>query len=255
MTAGTERLPWLVEPLPEPKIRRGRPAIGYLLVGALAVAALTATALLLLWLPTTPDEPPVTASTIFLPPAAPQAVEPTSDTLLPVTEETVTPSEALPTAPPPRVDPVRPVGQPRPDAGAAASATATEGTATADEEKVEPTPTRAVFPADEAPPSAPPVTGPRPIVIYHPQPMRGRVVQLGAFASREAANRVWRGVVWSYPYLAGKPRSVAPVDVRDPRTGRSTRMYRLQLATSSQAQSAVICQQLARARRNCTVVY
>jgi hypothetical protein len=116
------------------------------------------------------------------------------------------------------------------------------------------TPSRGVFPADE-PVAAPPQTGPRPIVVYHPQPNRGRVIQLGAFPTRAQAEQSWRRVVRRYPYLATKPKMVNTVDVRGLGGGRPTRMYRLQLGTSSQAQSAVICQQLERAGQSCVVVY
>lgn len=114
---------------------------------------------------------------------------------------------------------------------------------------------RGVFPADEPTAIAAPVTGPRPIVVYHPQRDRGRVVQLGAFPSRTQAEETWRRVTRRYPYLASKPKMVNTVDVRVQGSARRTRMYRLQLGTSSQAQAAVICQQLERAGQSCVVVY
>jgi hypothetical protein len=114
---------------------------------------------------------------------------------------------------------------------------------------------RTVFPADDPVATAPPVTGPRPIVVYHPQQNRGRVVQLGAFPTRAQAEQAWRRVTRRYPYLVSKPKMVNTVEVRAIGGGRRTRMYRLQLGTSSQAQSAVICQQLERAGQSCVVVY
>ncbi len=114
---------------------------------------------------------------------------------------------------------------------------------------------RGVFPADESFTAPPPLTGPRPVVVYHPQPDRGRVVQLGAYATRAQADETWRKVTRRYPYLASKPKMVNSVDVRALGGGRRTRMYRLQLGTSSQAQSAVICQQLEKAGQSCVVVY
>lgn len=114
---------------------------------------------------------------------------------------------------------------------------------------------RTVFPADEAVAAPPPLTGPRPIIVYHPQPNRGRVVQLGAFPSRTQADQAWRRIVRRYPYLSSKPKMVNTVEVRAVGGGRRTRMYRLQLGTSSQAQSAVICQQLERAGQSCVVIY
>lgn len=114
---------------------------------------------------------------------------------------------------------------------------------------------RGVFPADESFTAPPPPTGPQPVVVYHPQPYRGRVVQLGAYATRAQAEETWRKVTRRYPYLASKPKMVNSVDVRALGGGRRTRMYRLQLGTSSQAQSAVICQQLEKAGQSCVVVY
>lgn len=115
---------------------------------------------------------------------------------------------------------------------------------------------RGVFPADEASAiPAPPQAGPAPIILYHPQPNRGRVIQLGAFPTRSQAEESWRKITRRYPYLATKPKLVNTVDVRALGGGRPTRMYRLQLGTSSQAQSVVICQQLERAGHSCVVVY
>ena len=77
----------------------------------------------------------------------------------------------------------------------------------------------------------------------------------GLFPTRAQAEESWRKVTRRYPYLATKPKMVNTVDVRGLGGGRPTRMYRLQLGTSSQAQSAVICQQLERAGQSCVVVY
>lgn len=115
---------------------------------------------------------------------------------------------------------------------------------------------RGIFPAeDPAAVDAAPQAGPMPIILYHPQPNRGRVVQLGAFPTKTQAEDSWRKITRRYPYLATKPRMVNTVDVRALGGGRPTRMYRLQFGTSSQAQSVVICQQLERAGHSCVVVY
>lgn len=115
--------------------------------------------------------------------------------------------------------------------------------------------TRRQLPATEAIAVAPPAAGPTPIVVYLPQPNRGRVVQLGAFPTRDQAEETWKRITRTYPYLKTKPKMVNTVEVRGLGGGRATRMYRLQLGTSSQAQSAVICQQLDRAGYSCVVVY
>lgn len=115
---------------------------------------------------------------------------------------------------------------------------------------------RRVFPAEEFTPEPLPETGPAPVVIYHPQQNRGRVVQLGAFPTRDQAESAWGRVVRRYPYLKTRSKMVNSVDVGLLGSGsRRTRMYRLQLGTSSQAQSVVICQQLEMAGQSCVVVY
>jgi hypothetical protein len=97
-----------------------------------------------------------------------------------------------------------------------------------------------------------PIAQPVPVIV---QPVvRGRIIQLGAYPSQAQAELAWQAVVKKWPYLATKPRLVSPIDVRST-DGKATRMHRLQLATASQAQSAVICQQLAKTRQSCVVVY
>lgn len=96
---------------------------------------------------------------------------------------------------------------------------------------------------------------PAPAVEIPDQPVvRGRIIQIGAYPTRERADEAWQYVVRKWPYLATKPKLISPIEVRST-DGRGTRMYRLQLATTSQAQSAVICQQLEAAKTSCVVVY
>jgi hypothetical protein len=108
----------------------------------------------------------------------------------------------------------------------------------------EPTPDASETPSEE--------TAPAPVIV---QPVvRGRIIQLGAYPTRVQAEFAWQQLVKKWPYLATKPKLVSPIDVRST-DGKATRMHRLQLATSSQAQSAVICQQLSKTRQSCVVVY
>ena len=96
---------------------------------------------------------------------------------------------------------------------------------------------------------------PAPAVTIPAQPVvRGRIIQIGAYPNRAQADVAWEYVVKKWPYLASKPKLVSPIEVRST-DGKGTRMYRLQLATSSQAQSAVICQRLETAKVSCVVVY
>ena len=99
-------------------------------------------------------------------------------------------------------------------------------------------------------PRAAPAGAPVPL-----QPVvRGRIIQTGAFSSRTQAEAAWQQMVAKWPYLATKPRLIAPLEVRST-DGKATRMFRVQLATASQAQSEVICQRLQSARQSCVVVY
>lgn len=84
--------------------------------------------------------------------------------------------------------------------------------------------------------------------------VRGRIIQTGAYPSRAAAELAWQAMVKKWPYLATKPRLISPLDVRST-DGRATQMFRVQLATASQAQSVVICQRLTAAKQSCVVVY
>jgi hypothetical protein len=84
--------------------------------------------------------------------------------------------------------------------------------------------------------------------------VHGRIIQTGAYASRREAELAWQTLVRRWPYLGTKPRLISPLEVRST-DGRATQMFRVQLATASQAQSVVICQRLAAAKQSCVVVY
>jgi hypothetical protein len=96
---------------------------------------------------------------------------------------------------------------------------------------------------------APSPTPPRTQAWRAPTP-RGRVIQLGAYSTQGQANAAWRSLVWRYPYLGRKPKQVAPT----PPVG-GWKYYRLRLGTQTQAQSAVICQQLRARGQSCIVIY
>lgn len=247
MEGSSERLPWLTdEPPRKAASAAARPAPGgkamwpwYLLL-LLVVAAVGAGAW---WLGTRqqeapPPELPAEQSipiTVKRPPEDAITAEQEAEAAANMTmaEPAVTPA---PLAERPRLrvpEPRRPTVRSRPPQEAA--------------------PSRGVFPADE--PIAVPPPAAAPVVLVNPRPYSGRVVQLGAFPSRAQAEASWRRVTTRYPYLATKPKMVNTVDVRAMGGGRPTRMYRLQLGTSSQAQSVVICQQLERAGQSCVVVY
>lgn len=95
-------------------------------------------------------------------------------------------------------------------------------------------------------------SAPAPVLL---QPVvRGRIIQTGAYTSRSEAELAWQALVRKWPYLGTKPRLISPLEVRST-DGRATQMFRVQLATASQAQSVVICQRLTAVKQSCVVVY
>ena len=108
-------------------------------------------------------------------------------------------------------------------------------------------PLRRPIPRKQAEAAAQPQTPEQPVV-------RGRIIQTGAYPDRQQAQTAWEQMVRKWPYLATKPLLISPLDVRST-DGKETRMFRVLLATASQAQSEVICQRLQTARQSCVVVY
>lgn len=246
MATPTERLPWLAEqplgaPVEPARTRRSGVMWPWYLLLLLLIAGVGAGAW---WLSTGKDAPaPVLPTEESLP--IPVTRQEAAATDQPVADE-MSNTLAATEAPPPQAGPAR-----------AATSRATARTQPQPSPRVREAArsTRRIFPPDDPADASPAATAPSPVVVYHPQPNRGRVVQLGAFATRAQAESSWRRITRIYPYLATKPKMINTVDVRGLGGGRPTRMYRLQFGTSSQAQSVVICQQLERAGHSCVVVY
>jgi len=78
----------------------------------------------------------------------------------------------------------------------------------------------------------------------------GRLVRIGAFASVHQAKRGWWAIVKVNPTLKRLPALVVPV--RSLRNGRV--YYRLQMGTTSQAHSAVLCQRMRMIAQPCVVI-
>lgn len=245
--ATTERLPWLHDEPPAPAAKvaqrgRGGSMWPWYLLLFLLVLAVGAGAW---WLSTGKEAAaPQLPAEESLPIPVTEA-PPAEQAMAPETLGNETAPGATETRPTPALTarPVARTAQRRAATSAPAADTTEEGNVT-----------RSIFPADDAAP-APPPPGPNPVVAYNPRPYGGRVVQLGAFPTRKQAEDEWKRVTRRYPYLTTKPKMVNTVDVRGLGGGRPTRMYRLQLGTSSQAQSVVICQRLERAGLSCVVVY
>lgn len=116
---------------------------------------------------------------------------------------------------------------------------------------------------DRAPQSPPPGTpgvkapdSPAKTVPPAPWPVRveagasGRMVRIGTFATRRQAKRGWSRIMRLYPGMSRLPALVVPQpSLRDRRT-----YYRLQMGTTSQAHSEVLCQRMRIIAQSCVVV-
>ena len=78
----------------------------------------------------------------------------------------------------------------------------------------------------------------------------GRMVRIGTFATPAQAKKGWRGVVHIYPGMKPIPAVVVPL--RSLRDGRT--YYRLQMGTTSQAHSEILCQRMRIIGQSCVVV-
>ena len=92
--------------------------------------------------------------------------------------------------------------------------------------------------------------------VLKPWPVRqvdgasGRMVRIGTFASPRQAKRGWWKVVGTYPGMKRIPALVVPV--RSLRNGQT--YYRLQMGTTSQAHSEVLCQRMRIVGQSCVVI-
>ena len=78
----------------------------------------------------------------------------------------------------------------------------------------------------------------------------GRLVQVGTFSTRRQAKRGWNALMRVNPSLQRLPAMVVPVQSRrDNKT-----YYRLQMGTTSQAHSVVLCQRLRMIGQSCIVL-
>jgi hypothetical protein len=227
---GLDRLPWL--PDDEPAVRPAPRRSGKLIGSAFAAVLLVGGAAF--WLGTRGVEelvPPApaphrAATTVKLP--APRPAEP-----------------ALPqvkVAPLPEVEPI--VAPPTPiiESPRRIERVAERSHAT-------PKPKTEAAPATEAPkPPQPERLEPWPVRIV--DGAAGRLVRIGAFSSVHQAKRGWWAIVKVNPTLEHLPALVVPV--QSLRNGRT--YYRLQMGTTSQAHSAVLCQRMRMIAAPCVVI-
>jgi hypothetical protein len=232
VAAGMDRLPWLADE-PQPRARRGRRELA-----AWAAAATLLVAGVSYWMGANVSDQPVPVSTSH----------PTTTTLQlpePRPSETPQPQVRIQRAPEiePIVAPPMPViEEPRPVRHPNATA------------EVPPTaPAAAPPPTSEAvPPSEPPAKI-EPAQVWPARVIdgaSGRLVRVGAFTTAHQAKKGWWAIVRMNPALKRLPALVVPV--QSLRNGRT--YYRLQMGTTSQAHSTVLCQRMRMIAQSCVVI-
>ena len=239
---GFDRLPWLADE-PERRAVAARPArsglAGWLVAGALVVAGAS------YWLgqrsATDVAQPPVTHSaphstTVPLPslPAQPQ-VEPDR-----VPEVAPAPARTV-SVPRPRSERYTVRRRATTSAEQGPSALSSVEKAQEGEQKTAPAAPKAATPPAE-----------KPLKLWPArisQGASGRLVQIGAFGSRQQAKLGWRHMMRAYPAVGRLPATVVSA-----RNSRGRYFYRFQIGTTSQAHSEVLCQRMERIRFSCAVV-
>jgi hypothetical protein len=231
---GMDRLPWL----PDEPARVRQPAgnlLGWAAVAILLVAGLA------YWLGLRSAEvgPPAPESSLTQPNAT--ARLPAATDVQPVTIPKIEPIVAPPIPvlesqePTPRKARVEHV-RPKIATAPATSATESESETALNE----------VTAAQQAPPPA--VSGPWPVRVV--DGASGRLVRVGAFRTARQAKKGWWAIVRMNPALKHLPALVVPV--QSLRNGNV--YYRLQMGTTSQAHSTVLCQRMRMIAQSCVVI-
>ena len=232
---GLDRLPWL----PDEPARTRKPSgnmLGWATLAILLVAGLA----YWLGLRSGEDNSSVPESSLTRPEATVRLPDSTKSEVQPVTVPKIEPIVAPPipvleSQPPPRrapVERVRPRAEPAVEAVPAASEPETALNET--------------IAAQEAP--RPVKSGPWPVRVV--DGASGRLVRVGAFRTARQAKKGWWAIVKVNPALKHLPALVVPVQsLRDGRT-----YYRLQMGTTSQAHSTVLCQRMRMIAQSCVVI-
>ena len=256
---GSDRLPWLTDELTRPHKRGAR---GLLRWGAAAIALVAGASY---WLGMQTQTSPPGSTVTFqqtLPPAT--SARPKAQVLPPAEQVQLAPPPEVRPAPAPEVRSApSPVVRPAPERRAiasteeaAASVAATEDTpensqfSAAKEEETKPAPSEAAT-ASKA--GSPPAIAPAKSLTYWPSRETsgayGRVVQIGAFGSRDQAKNGWAHMARAYPGVKRLPAVVV-----EARNSKGRPFYRFQIGTTSQAHSEVLCQRMQKISFSCAVV-
>jgi hypothetical protein len=258
-TLGSERLPWLTD---EPKKPR-KPGARELLLWGGAVIALVGGASYWLGMQTGTSEPESTVTfQQTLPPVTSQRPDaqgpPTTEQvqIAPTPEVRPAPASEVRSAPAPVVRPAPGRRVTASTSEVAASVAATEEpskdsqSSAATEEKTTPPKAEAATAAKAA---RPPSIAPAKSLTLWPSRVTsgayGRVVQIGAFGSRDQAKLGWAYMARAYPGVKRLPAVVV-----ETRNSKGRPFYRFQIGTTSQAHSEVLCQRMQKIRFSCAVV-
>jgi len=237
---GLDRLPWL--PDEPPARRRAGAFLPFAIAGTMAVAAAS------YWLGVKTSVPPASAP----------AVMPIGDTVpLPAPR----PADALTAPTPQRVEPIEPMVAPALRVEQSApepviihrvivQRVPAKPLHTDPEDESELSKVESAQSAEPAKVAAP---TPQAVQIW---PVRaldgasGRLVRIGTFRTAHQAKRGWWAIMKVNPALKRLPALVVPV--RSLRNGQV--YYRLQMGTTSQAHSAVLCQRMRMIAQSCVVI-
>jgi len=237
---GLDRLPWLPD---EPA--RARKSTGNLLGWAAGAILMVAAFAYWLGLKSADDAPPTAESAL---------VQPNATVRLPDASGQLRPSEAQPVIAP-TVEPIAAAPIPIRESEESTPRRARAGrvmpkaeiaTETTESESEPETALTETVAAQEAP--KPVVSGPWPVRVV--DGASGRLVRVGAFRTAHQAKKGWWAIVRMNPALKHLPALVVPV--QSLRNGRV--YYRLQMGTTSQAHSTVLCQRMRMIAQSCVVI-
>lgn len=238
--SGLDRLPWLTdESEPRPR-RKSRAYLPWAFAALLAIAAasywfgMRASGDQALF-----DGRPSPRSTLALPQA--QEMQPEMPALPEQIEITPVPQPPMPVIA--EAQPVRLA--PPPSARRPARTKAVKHSRVAPSKKPD---TQAKAKAEVTPEKPSYTTTPWPVRVE--EGAAGRLVRVGVFGSRHSAKRGWHALMRNNPSLQRLPALVVPV--RSARNGRI--YYRLQMGTSSQAHSTILCQRMRMIGQSCVVL-
>jgi hypothetical protein len=242
-----DRLPWLSDE-PKRRLRGGsRQLLGWMTAALLLIAAIA------YWLGSTPAE------RVYVPDLQTPAVKPSTTVALPQPRNMESSAAQIASEVMPQVEPIAPTRMPvanqAPNQSKRLSPTMSSAGGTdvpaADDSSAPGNQTDVLAEAEPEPAPAPAKLDP--LVLW---PVRvipgasGRLVRVGTFKTTHQAKKGWWAIVGMNPSLKRLQALVVPAQsLRDGKT-----YYRLQMGTTSQAHSEVLCQRMRTIGQSCVVV-